>query len=171
MPADTTFARSASAAGCNCYDQSQWKSATFNALCPVDRTTEFNFVSLQTEESLLPKDVREMLSELRIICSHVGCGKYLQLDKISNHEKVKCKWRFSGTFKGHVKLVNLKVLYFQGCPKKPVTCLRGCGLTLTQKEMSDHDDCIRDLRAEHEALKERVESMAREVEQMRKGKP
>lgn len=88
--------------------------------CPVDRT-EFTMSQLKP----VPRILKNLLSRLEINCdNHVyGCPQIIKLDLLANHIK-DCEYN----------------------PKKPVTCVQGCGVTVPKDEMKDHN-CVRELRS------------------------
>ncbi|KAI4793116.1 hypothetical protein KUCAC02_032925 [Chaenocephalus aceratus] len=88
-------------------------------ICPVDRT-----VVTLAHLRPVPRIMRNMLSKLQISCDNAGfgCGATLRLDQLTSHLR-DC----------------------QHNPKRPVSCVEGCGLEMPKDEVPNHN-CIKHLR-------------------------
>uniref|UniRef100_A0A1A9WWT4 E3 ubiquitin-protein ligase NRDP1 n=1 Tax=Glossina brevipalpis TaxID=37001 RepID=A0A1A9WWT4_9MUSC len=96
----------------------EWLSRQLS--CPVDR----NYVNASSLRAV-PKILRQLLSRLSITCNNAanGCTLIVKLDALNSHLQ-ECEYN----------------------PKRQLPCEKGCGLSVPQDELEDHN-CVRELRS------------------------
>ncbi|ESN90684.1 hypothetical protein HELRODRAFT_185223 [Helobdella robusta] len=108
--------------------------------CPIDRG-----VLRKNNLKSVPRILRNLLSRLKITCnnSELGCPEMLKLDSLPAH-LLECDFN----------------------PKKPVTCDKGCGLTMAKDELAEHN-CIKDLRNLVQQQQQQISILQKEANDLR----
>lgn len=117
----------------------QWISR--QPTCPVDRLPIANRQVLKP----VPRILRNMLARLEMRCENdgFGCTAVVKLDLMSGHLK-ECDFN----------------------PKKPVSCSKGCGLTVPKDEMESHN-CIRELRTLMSAAEQKNSDLRKDLDEVK----
>lgn len=113
---------------------------TRQTTCPIDRG-----ILRKNQLKPVPRILRNLLSRLKITCSNseLGCQMILKMDTLQAHLQ-ECDFN----------------------PKKPVTCNRGCDLTMPKDKFNNHD-CITELKTLAHRQKNQITTLQKEVEEVR----